>query len=225
MALFPSAAMQSTINTMRRKTGGHLSGQADSDVQYINRKLSPYNDYIDMSDFDMTSFKSYIVESSNANLKELATHGRSFSTRATIPSTIDQNMTSDLSTGLPEYSNTIGIAYANAFTTVFFFFLAFVGIAVAFHVLLFVLIWIADRISKEDEDSWSAKLRRMWWPFCAGNALRLVSARLQMLAKLTVTLYSVLSDFSLSGYSPSGSSTSAIRNLQFSSPLLPLYLP
>ena len=52
-----------------------------------------------------------------------------------------------------------------------------------------------------------------------------LSARLQMLAKLTVTLYSVLSDFSLSGYSPSGSSTSAIRNLQFSSPLLPLYLP
>ena len=181
IVMFPSAAMQSSINKMRFKTGGHLSGQADSDVQYINRKLSPYNDYIDISDFDATSFKSYLTESSDVNPKELATSGRTLFSRAMISSTIDQNSTSDLSTGLPEYSNTIGIPYANAFTTVFFFFLAFVGIAVAFHVLLFMVTWIVDRLSR-GRTSWSVKLKQRWWAFCAGNALRLVSACLSTLA-------------------------------------------
>jgi len=166
--LFKSSAMQNTINKMRFKTGGTLSGDAYSDVQYINRQLSPYN-FINLNSLDsVSSFKSFIVNASTPHTQ--------LQSRATIPSVVQTNATTDLSTGLPVYVESLGIPEANAFDTVFFWFLAFIAIAVAFHVLLFAIVFIVDRV-QDRRGHWASRMRRIWWDFCGGNALRLVSRR------------------------------------------------
>ncbi|ORY33393.1 hypothetical protein BCR39DRAFT_463489 [Naematelia encephala] len=159
-ALFPSAKMQSSINKMRFKTGGHLDGTAYGDVQYINRKLSPYNNLI-------------VLENTAASFNEHIARAESYSlfSRATIPSTVDQNATTALSTGLPVYVNTNGIPEANALTTTFLFFLAFCALTIVFHVLLYAVAYVFDRGGRRT--LWATRLRQMWWQFCGGNALRL----------------------------------------------------
>ena len=175
IAMLYSSKMQSSINRMRMKTGGHLSGLASHEVQYIDRKLSPFNDYISLNGFpDPPAFGSYLAEIPSGNTSAVASIPRSLSSRGMITSTIDQNGTNELDTGLPVYSETLSIPDANAFSTVFFFFLAFVAIAIAFHVLLFGVVWVWDRAGRGRKTLWVTKLRQMWWGFCAGNALRLV---------------------------------------------------
>ncbi|WWC64577.1 uncharacterized protein I303_107188 [Kwoniella dejecticola CBS 10117] len=185
IGLFKSTHVQNSINTMRSKTGGHLDSNAYSDVQYINRKFSPYNVYVSMNEVTSSkaSFQSFLAnaQAEASNLPTLpASTGDALAShlelgkRASIASALAQNATSELSSGLPVYTNTLNIPTANAFDTVFFFFLAFIAIAIAFHVLLFVVLCIVDRSSRgKREISWAGRLRRMWWGFCAGNALRL----------------------------------------------------
>jgi hypothetical protein len=94
-----------------------------------------------------------------------------------LPSALASNLTTSLDTGIPAYTNTNSIPEANIYTTVFFFFLAFIGIAIAFHVLLFPIVAIFDRRSRRGhKGAWAIRLRKNWWEFCAGNALRVVSA-------------------------------------------------
>lgn len=173
LGLFYSSNMQSSIKKMREKTGGSMDSTAYSDVQYINRKLSPYNVYIS-NDGILSS-----PESLAAFFKENALSKRSlehFAKRATIPSVLPQNVTTDINTGLPVYTNTLKIPEANAYDTIWFVFLALIGIFVAFHVLLFGIVFLFDRMGRNRSHlGWAARLRRMWWPFCIGNSLRLVS--------------------------------------------------
>jgi hypothetical protein len=171
MGLLYSNKMQATINKMRFKTGGTQSGDATSDIQYINRKLSPYNLAVNFSSLSTTQeFKSMVASEQNA-----LNRSSHIGTRATIGSTIDSNVTSDISTGLPVYVETLNIPQPNAFDTIFFWMLAFVAIAIAFHAILFLVVWIADAAGRGKRLSWARRLRRTWWDFCAGNALRLVS--------------------------------------------------
>ncbi|WWC72015.1 uncharacterized protein I206_105974 [Kwoniella pini CBS 10737] len=177
IGLFKSKHVQNSINTMRSKTGGHLDSNAYSDVQYINRKFSPYNVYASFNEVTSSkaSFQTFIAnaQAEANNAPALSSH-LELGKRATIASAITQNATSELSSGLPVYTNTLNIPTANAFDTVFFFFLAFVAIAIVFHILLFGVLWIVERSSRgKGEISWAGRLRRMWWGFCAGNALRL----------------------------------------------------
>ncbi|WWC91723.1 uncharacterized protein L201_006670 [Kwoniella dendrophila CBS 6074] len=173
IGLFKSGKIQNSINKMRSKTGGHLDGNSYSDVQYINRKFSPYNVYATSINEVMkskSSFQSFLAESAIPS-NELTIHQTK---RATIASALSQNATSEVSSGLPVYTNTLNIPTANAFDTVFFFFLAFIAIAIAFHVLLFGIVWILERSSRgKREIGWAGRLRRTWWSFCAGNALRI----------------------------------------------------
>ncbi|AFR97014.1 integral membrane protein [Cryptococcus neoformans C23] len=171
LGLFYSSSMQSSISKMREKTGGSMDSTAYSEVQYINRKLSPYNVYMD----DNGILSS--PESLAAFFKESALSKRSlehFAKRATIPSVLAQNMTTDINTGLPVYTNTLRIPEANAYDTIWFVFLALIGIFIAFHVLLFGMVLLFDRMGRNRSHlGWAARLRRMWWPFCVGNSLRL----------------------------------------------------
>ncbi|KAK8853218.1 hypothetical protein IAR55_003920 [Kwoniella newhampshirensis] len=170
LGLFHSTSMQNSINKMREKTGGHLDGTAYSDVQYINRKFSPYNVYASMNEVTQSSsaFKSFLAESATSN-----EHLEHFAKRVAIPSALAQNATTDLDTGLPVYTNTMGVAEANAYDTIFFVFLAFIAIFLALHVILFITLWVFDRIGRGKEGLyWAPRFRRMWWDFCMGNALR-----------------------------------------------------
>ncbi|WRT70226.1 uncharacterized protein IL334_007221 [Kwoniella shivajii] len=175
--LFKSQKIQNSINTMRAKTGGHLDSNAYSDVQYINRKFSPYNVYISLNEVisSKATFQSFLSQNTISQ-RELSNHTYNIELgkRANIQSSVAQNATSELSSGLPVYTNTISIPEANAFPTVFFSFLAFCAIAIAFHVILFAVLLVAERGGRgKKEINWAGRLRRMWWGFCAGNALRL----------------------------------------------------
>jgi hypothetical protein len=99
-------------------------------------------------------------------------HADAHTRRAAIPSLIDQQSASDLTTGIPVYVNSASIPLANAYDTIFFWFLAFVAIFLAFHVLLGAVVLMLARRSSSKQDSWASRLRRQWWPFCIANALR-----------------------------------------------------
>ena len=170
--------MQSSINKMRFKTGGHLSGDAYSDVQYINRRYSPFNVLVNLNEVDTpASFKSFLAGIPQPR----------FVSRATIPSALAQNSTTELDTGIPVYVNTLRIPEANAFDTIFFFFLAFIAIALVFHAILFLVIAMVDRFRNGKSGTWATRLRRMWWDFCAGNALRIASPALSIVSAMLTT--------------------------------------
>jgi hypothetical protein len=179
LALFDSDAMQSSINKMRAKTGGKLTGTAYNEIQYINRRLSPYNSVFDVNQVanSPNEFLNFIQTSQP--VIDRTPKVIDVVAMATIPTVTDVNASS-IDTGLPVYVNSLGIPEANAFDTVFFFFLALIGVAVAFHVLFFLLVFLLDRFGKERRGTaWASRLRPMWWDFCAGNALRVVSLRQQ----------------------------------------------
>lgn len=163
--------MQDSINSMRSKTGGTLDGEAYSAVQYINRKLSPYNfgnlNVVNLNKVTTPAKFQSLLVSPNPLVHSLTS-------RATIPSALYTNETDDISTGIPVYVNTLEIPPANAYTTIFFFFLAFIGIAIVVHILLFAVVFTVDK-SSSGRGSWATRLRRSWWDFCGGNALRIVS--------------------------------------------------
>jgi hypothetical protein len=94
--------------------------------------------------------------------------------RATIPSALYTNSTEDISTGIPVYVNTLDIPPANAYTTIFFFFLAFIGIALVFHALLYLVVLLVDKRSTGGRGLWATRLRRSFWDFSVGNALWVV---------------------------------------------------
>ncbi|WVR07678.1 hypothetical protein IAU60_004720 [Kwoniella sp. DSM 27419] len=168
LGLFESSHVQNSINKMRSKTGGHLTGDAYGQVQYINRKLSPYNVLASLNEVtaNEASFRSFLADASVPSTQVIK--------RAAIESGTTQDAVSDVASGLPVYTNTLLIPEANAYDTVFFFFLAFIAIAIAFHVLLFAVIFIAEKVGRGKRDAfWATRLRRMWWDFCMGNALRL----------------------------------------------------
>lgn len=167
--LFHSESMQNSINSMRRKTGGSLTGTAYDEVQYINRRLSPYNVGSSTSAFNFNTI-STPAQFQNLLANSPKVNNLALTSRATIPSALFTNDTTGIETGIPVYVNTQNIPPANALTTIFFFFLAFIGIALAFHALLFVVVLIADRGGKRA--NWATRLRRMWWDFCMGNGLR-----------------------------------------------------
>ncbi|KAK4684763.1 hypothetical protein P7C73_g5403, partial [Tremellales sp. Uapishka_1] len=170
IGLFRSNSMQASIDKMRMHTGGKLDSTAYSDVQYINRKLSPFNvNAVSLNDITASAqeFKRYLSEDATPYISQ------DLYSRALIPTVTEQNATSDLTTGVAVYSNTLNIPVANVFDTVFFWFLAFIAIAIAFHVVLYAVVWLVDRFGKERKGSlWAARLRRIWWDFCMGNALR-----------------------------------------------------
>ncbi|EIW72091.1 hypothetical protein TREMEDRAFT_21025, partial [Tremella mesenterica DSM 1558] len=170
LGLLSSSGEQSSIDKLRMKTGGHLTSEAYSDVQYIDRQLSPYNTFVvDINDaFQSTSsLKSFIAENSFKPREIIP----SLDSRAMIPSTIDQNATTDLDTGIPVYVNTLNIPSANAFDTAFFVFLSLCAIFIATHALLFLIVFLVERF--RPKTTWAVRLRNMWWDFCFGNTLRL----------------------------------------------------
>lgn len=168
LGLFYSKPMQSTITAMRNHTGGKMPGDAYDDVQYINRRLSPYNVFSVnltpvLNDWDTLPNFITSLKSDSASLAKRAELAQK------IPSLIDQQGASNLTTGIPVYTNTMGITQANAYDTIFFFFLAFLAIFIGIHILLGVIVWVFSRGRK---NNWATRLANTWWDFCAANGLR-----------------------------------------------------
>ncbi|KAL7418404.1 hypothetical protein Q5752_006862 [Cryptotrichosporon argae] len=178
LGLLRSGAMQTSIDKMRDKTGGHLSGTAYSDVQYINRELSPYNvaalELVTLADRSLDDAAPASAELFMARRTLDAPQVAHLFKRATIASAVDQNATSDLTTGIPVYTNTDGIPQANALDTVFFILLAFIGIALALHAAVYLVALSVDRVGRQRKGTrWAASLRHYFAGYAAGNALRI----------------------------------------------------
>jgi hypothetical protein len=144
MGLFSASAtspIQISINNMRHLTGGNMAdATGDSAVALVNRKLSPYN-AITSSTFltssnqyanigienlwtssNMTS-ANYVSDVSIASVQELTTAG---DVQLVTPSS-----TNVLQAGVPIYVNSVGIATANSFMTVFLVVLMIAAILLA----------------------------------------------------------------------------------------------
>lgn len=177
LGLFRSDSIENAINRLRGRTGGKLSDQAFPAVDYINRKLSPYNDFLAMEDVvasesPVSYIKSYLAErpASNVTMRTLG-----LTSRAIIPTVSEQDTTSQLSTGVQVYLNSLGIATANGFDTIFLVYLIAIAVAIGAHLLFFGVVLLVDMLQRSDRKGtgWAGRLRTRYLTFCAGNALRL----------------------------------------------------
>ncbi|KIM45393.1 hypothetical protein M413DRAFT_66000 [Hebeloma cylindrosporum] len=152
------SSLQNSINHMRHLTGGKLADAiGGSAVSLVNRKLSPYNSPTSNLVLGFDSLKTYLAESNfaaelSARLPKLS---ESFSyagleRRDTIVNGLVQTVTSTssnvLQVGLPIYVNTLHIATANAFMTVFICALCIFAIAIAVFVLGYGILALVQRI-------------------------------------------------------------------------------
>lgn len=122
-----SPSFQDSINNLRHLTGGSMANATDgSAVGLVNRKLSPYNVKDALS--SLAPSRLFTIGQAPSNItspfaQNLAGIGE--------PATVTQASTNILQAGIPIYVNTLHIASANAFMTVFFIILMISAIALA----------------------------------------------------------------------------------------------
>ena len=121
LGLTPSWTIQNSINHMRHLTGGHLADSTDgSAVGLVNRLLSPFNAFTLLPVLrDTTTGEVQVVTATSSNV---------------------------LQAGVPIFVNTIHIATANAFMTVFIIVLCMFAIAMSIFILGYGIIYALDRI-------------------------------------------------------------------------------
>ncbi|PCH43665.1 TRP-domain-containing protein [Wolfiporia cocos MD-104 SS10] len=133
----PNSPMQNSINNMRHLTGGD-SADASSNgaTPLVNRKLSPYNAPSDITSglgSTYSASQSLLAKAAsmpsinlaNANAPNLISRSNSFGNATTLAANtgdvavVTSQSDNVLQAGIPIYVNTIGIATADAFMTVF----------------------------------------------------------------------------------------------------------
>lgn len=153
----PSFSIQDSINSMRRRTGGTVeSSQAGgSAISLVNRKLSPYNNYV-IPESLMARFRA--LPSIN-----LSSHGSRNLTASTLltseafqtpnvlvggdVATVTTQSSNVLEAGIPIYANLTGIVTENAFMTIFLIALILAGITLAVLGLGYLFLFIIGRTS------------------------------------------------------------------------------
>ncbi|KAI0958676.1 hypothetical protein AcV7_004425 [Taiwanofungus camphoratus] len=127
-AASPSSPIQNSINSMRHRTGGNLADASTGGaVPLVNRKLSPYNFGGSSSTFSVSQsllarFASLPhVNLANAGPRKLvaAALNRTAVLVTGNVETVTSESSNVLEAGIPIYVNSIGIATANAFMTIF----------------------------------------------------------------------------------------------------------
>jgi hypothetical protein len=129
LGLFPSSSIQHSINNMRALTGGDNKNGTSNAVGLVNRRLSPYN--------SVDALRAYVApQALIARIKALprlafSSDGASESTASPAINVMQLASAGEVQTyspssdevldaGLPIYTNSLDIATANAFMTVFF---------------------------------------------------------------------------------------------------------
>ena len=142
VGLIPSSTLQNSINRMRHLTGGHLADATEgSAVGLVNRKLSPYDSLLKLLSRELatlfTGFPSSSVMDTVPALRDTITGG---------VQVVTAESSNVLQAGIPIFVNTIHIATANAFMTVFIFVLCMFAIAIVIFVLGYGSIFALDHI-------------------------------------------------------------------------------
>jgi hypothetical protein len=116
-----SSSFQNSINNLRHLTGGSMAdASGGSAVGLVNRKLSPYN-------CGQSEGCGALVARSGPSTYPLAQNLAGVGE----PATVTQASSNILQAGIPIYVNTLHIATANAFMTIFFIILMLSAIALA----------------------------------------------------------------------------------------------
>jgi len=147
----PTSSMQNSITNMRHLTGGDLAGStAGGSVALVNRKLSPYSAYS-----GGYAVPQALVAAARAlpHVDLSVSTRRALISRSSLPllpvvhevETVTPQSSNVLEAGIPIYVNTIGIATANAFMTVFFSALVFLAITMVVLTITYGVIALSFR--------------------------------------------------------------------------------
>ncbi|KAG1732198.1 uncharacterized protein EDB91DRAFT_1152135 [Suillus paluster] len=185
MGLFSASAtspIQISINNMRHLTGGNMAdATSNSAVALVNRKLSPYNSmttstFLDTSyqyametlwaSTNMTSANYVSHTTSAASIQELSTVGD-----VQLVTPASSNL---LQAGVPIYVNSVGIATANAFMTVFLVVLMIAAILLAVLSVGYCVLAATSRYGRRQE-GYVADWRHRYPSFARAWLLRIVS--------------------------------------------------
>jgi energy-converting hydrogenase Eha subunit C len=149
IGLIPSSTLQNSIERMRHLTGGHLADATKgSAVGFVNRKLSPYDSRLVLASLhDTITGGVQVVTSKSSNV---------------------------LQAGIPIFVNTIHIATANAFMTVFIVALGMFAIATIIFILGYGSIFTLHRIRRRNNGSVFHPFSCKSLSFVRGWFLRLV---------------------------------------------------
>lgn len=190
MGLISASSVQNSINRMRHLTGGNLADATDgSAVGLVNRKLSPYNS--PTGNFVRASYGSIfgrelpvnLPVATALNLTRNATNLASSSIRQTIVDgdveTVTAASSNVLQAGVPIYVNTLHIATANAFMTVFLCALMVIAVVLATLLLGYGIVHLAKRAHERKRTRLSTALINLDFPsFAISWGLRTVSGLL-----------------------------------------------
>jgi len=179
LGLFQDNNIQEAVVNLRNSTGGTLPTTAFAAVDYINRKLSPYNEAIAMNQFfdvgsTVSDFRSFAALTTPVDLEAAA---MSLAKRADIPTISQQDTISTLKNGIPVYSNSVGIPTASAFDTIFIIYMIALAIVLGAHIVWGLIVFLGDRFRSDERRGrgWFGEQRRGFFSFFAGNMMRLVS--------------------------------------------------
>ena len=137
VGLIPSSTLQNSIDRMRHLTGGHLADATDgSAVGLVNRKISPYDSF----SLPNVSIKLATKPSSSGDMDTV----RDTTTGGVQVVTAESSNV--LQAGVPIFVNTIHIATANAFMTVFIFILCMFAISTIVFILGYGSIFALNHI-------------------------------------------------------------------------------
>ncbi|KAG7098890.1 hypothetical protein E1B28_000790 [Marasmius oreades] len=186
MSLFTSSppTVQDAIDNMRARTGGKLANSTQtSPVGLVNRKLSPFNEnialtpepsiFIQVPNTFLSAFSikksthSYLL--SDVRLQQLATTGDAPSGTVQV---VTQDSSNVLQAGVPLYVNSLHIATANAFMTVFICSLILILIATLLFVVGYGVMYTIERFNLGHRDS-KLELDSVYPSFVRAWSLRL----------------------------------------------------
>ncbi|KAF9793497.1 TRP-domain-containing protein [Thelephora terrestris] len=129
LGFFLPPTVQTAINDMRNRTGGHLDNDAGNALALTNRKASPYNALNNLPTVRIASF----MEGAVFYRSEDAIGTAHLNDTVVLAATDVQTVTSanTIKQGIPIWLTTIGIPEENAFMNVFFVTLILFGAAFA----------------------------------------------------------------------------------------------
>ncbi|TFY65185.1 hypothetical protein EVJ58_g2128 [Rhodofomes roseus] len=190
LGLFPqsgTSGMQNSIVHMRRLTGGDSSDASSGDsTAYVNRQLSPYNMLAQPASLleSVRTLPTLDLRNTTAgSLMKVGTTAVNTTSRllksaqADVAVVTNDDSSDVLQAGVPIYVNSIGIASANAFMTVFLTALIYTAAALGFIGIAFALYVGIQRTAwgQRNLKQWIG-LRSGFVPFAKAWGLRAVLA-------------------------------------------------
>lgn len=185
MGLFSSSGLQNSIDNMRHRTGGNMAdATSGSAVGLVNRKLSPYNVPTASNIVIPQTLLSAAPITGLDRLTNLAvSHSQPLTQLDNLKllsavnevQTVTEASSNVLQAGIPIYVNSMHIATANAFMTVFLVTLILLAIALAIFGLGYLCIRIVrNRLAKQGIDRSESELTTTYWSHVRSWSLRLV---------------------------------------------------